>query len=723
MKYFFIPFTLLLFSMLVACEDTSSEEYLADSVPVSFTPVINDHFNLGTAATRASGTTWTAGDKVGIYMVAAGTGNPTLPGLAGNYQYQVAANKTSLTEVSTPIYYPVNGSGVNFVAYYPYKSSFTTAHTYPVNVTTQSPLSAIDLLYCARTSNNTPYSRSNPNASLTFKHQLVSLKVNVKGDTSKGITASHMANPAFTITGMPRQATFPLATGVLSAGTDVGNITPVRNTGATGASTTNLFWEGILVPNSSGSRSFVFSLGGTTYTYPITQSFVAGNEYTFTLTLTPSGIIVNSINITGWNVGGAAWDGKYALTVGESSVTHNAAGAKVGGSAGGVNVNYNTVTKPTASTATSWIKNVSVGTGTDAGNGFKKSTLQYTVDANTATTARAGTINITAEGLTIPVTVNQGGAVVEELANCYIVYPTDAVSFPVTRAYQGPVLDANYTGNFSVTVLWDENNVINSTNVTGTGKSARISVVTKNNEGNALVALKNQSGTIVWSYHIWVTTYDPNKSTWQNSSSTGSYKTFMTRNLGGNLAVPSSSATAGMYYQWGRNEPFAPSLIGSYPTSSGDTYLTGASALIQTPTTLYYHRYSMKVWGSNIHNWNSTVKSISDPCPAGWTVPISNVSSMSTDSMYGMKFDSMLGTPNYYNTIGDFYWFGGGTAGISGLTGSIMGGVNGGDTSLWVRQGTASSTNAMNVTINQSGVTLINSVELYTLTFVRCVKL
>lgn len=77
--------------------------------------------------------------------------------------------------------------------------------------------------------------------------------------------------------------------------------------------------------------------------------------------------------------------------------------------------------------------------------------------------------------------------------------------------------------------------------------------------GNALIAAMNASGTILWSWHIWCTDMGDLQT---YISPTGTYET-MDRNLGATYASSeyvSDNAllirTAGMYYQWGRKDPF-----------------------------------------------------------------------------------------------------------------------------------------------------------------------
>lgn len=72
-------------------------------------------------------------------------------------------------------------------------------------------------------------------------------------------------------------------------------------------------------------------------------------------------------------------------------------------------------------------------------------------------------------------------------------------------------------------------------------------------EGNALITLHAADGTILWSWHIWV----------MNEEVTTAFANgfhWMDRNLGAITAAEGDIRNRGMLYQWGRKEPFLPSM-------------------------------------------------------------------------------------------------------------------------------------------------------------------
>ncbi len=61
---------------------------------------------------------------------------------------------------------------------------------------------------------------------------------------------------------------------------------------------------------------------------------------------------------------------------------------------------------------------------------------------------------------------------------------------------------------------------------------------------------KDASGTILWSWHIWLTD-KPEDQVYKNNAGT-----MMDRNLGATSATPGDVKALGLLYQWGRKDPF-----------------------------------------------------------------------------------------------------------------------------------------------------------------------
>lgn len=153
-------------------------------------------------------------------------------------------------------------------------------------------------------------------------------------------------------------------------------------------------------------------------------------------------------------------------------------------------------------------------------------------------------------------------------------------------------------------------------------------------EGNALLAAKDASGNILWSWHIWFTD--------QPRVLICSYGagTVMDRNLGATSDASGDVGAFGLLYQWGRKDPFLGALsTESY--SSAKSTITWPTAVSSNTTygTIEYataNPTTFITYNSTNHDWYYTgsattdntrwttsaiAKSVYDPCPAGWRVP------------------------------------------------------------------------------------------------------
>ena len=153
-------------------------------------------------------------------------------------------------------------------------------------------------------------------------------------------------------------------------------------------------------------------------------------------------------------------------------------------------------------------------------------------------------------------------------------------------------------------------------------------------EGNAVIAAKDAAGTILWSWHIWLTDQPEGQVYYNNAG------TMMDRNLGATSATPGDVGALGLWYQWGRKDPFLGSSSISSSTVAKST-ITWPSAVFSdsskgtiayataNPTTFIkrndrnYDWYYKGLLSTDNTRWTTSEsnKSIYDPCPAGWRVP------------------------------------------------------------------------------------------------------
>lgn len=247
---------------------------------------------------------------------------------------------------------------------------------------------------------------------------------------------------------------------------------------------------------------------------------------------------------------------------------------------------------------------------------------------------KARVLNVSRQQFVVYSDLNAGSA---ERANCYMVTSGGGYYFDATVKGNGTsgihqtFKDKNATlSPAGAKLLWEEVNGL----VTGVSyESGKIYFACSGKDGNALIGATDADGNVIWSWHIWSTSApaDLDLGEW----------TFMDRNLGAK-----STDDPGLYYQWGRKDPFS-AIINfdsgrgpgkyhpveggpgdneavkntvEYSVSHPETYIRSSSRnndwLLEAP-----QRY---LWGVSFADQSlvahSSIKTIYDPCPAGYSV-------------------------------------------------------------------------------------------------------
>lgn len=185
---------------------------------------------------------------------------------------------------------------------------------------------------------------------------------------------------------------------------------------------------------------------------------------------------------------------------------------------------------------------------------------------------------------------------------------TEARYLTPFKKHSGTISSPNISGSNTAELVWqDAKNLITPSTIT-ISSGFIVFEITKDNikEGNAVIAVKNSDGTVLWSWHIWVTPYVnnlPAKMPNGNNDVSLRGKTFMMLNLGwcddsnasiqmarrvevefhqlggSDLAkktlvfyqqekITQGNSGSGPQYQWGRKDPILPCKI---TTTAGDT--------------------------------------------------------------------------------------------------------------------------------------------------------
>lgn len=231
-------------------------------------------------------------------------------------------------------------------------------------------------------------------------------------------------------------------------------------------------------------------------------------------------------------------------------------------------------------------------------------------------------------------------------ANSYLVHGAGAYSFDATVMGNGVSTEpfaATKLSPSSAALLWQDAPALLSDVRLEEG---RVHFTAGEGQGNVLIAVRDADGRILWSWHIWVTDYDPSS---QAPKLNG--LSWMTRNLGAlSDDYDETGSAKGFVYQWGRKDPF-PSGAGwndlnditvydASGTAATDLFaneqVTASNNLqnaVEHPTTFYYGTrigddyYDWLTADGTAKNnrlWETAAdggKTLFDPCPPGWRVP------------------------------------------------------------------------------------------------------
>lgn len=209
-------------------------------------------------------------------------------------------------------------------------------------------------------------------------------------------------------------------------------------------------------------------------------------------------------------------------------------------------------------------------------------------------------------------------------SNCYIVSESGSYSFDASVIGNGEfglVPNAGFHADSpdispsSVELLWEDTpGVVQSVWY----KDGRIGFYSSGIEGNALLAAKDASGTIIWSWHIWVTD-KPEDHVYVNEF--GEF-TVMDRHIG---ALSNSRGvgdqwkhSVGTYYQWGRKDPLIPS---HYAVVNKTVSIKEANA---APSTFFYLSATWML-EENKALWSPEYKTVYDPCPVGYKIATQDI--------------------------------------------------------------------------------------------------
>lgn len=283
-------------------------------------------------------------------------------------------------------------------------------------------------------------------------------------------------------------------------------------------------------------------------------------------------------------------------------------------------------------------------------------------------------------------------------ANCHVVKPGCTLTIKAVKGNSTTALEFD-----NATLVWqDAIGLVSS--VSGNGSEGVVVVrLADGKEGNAVVAARD-GDRIVWSWHVWVTDYDPEADIFEWTDANGITYKYMDRNLGALSAEKYSKESLGLMYQWGRKDPFPGGddvesqiqkriydingnqiymKIEERPTYNDNTS-TNLQLAIEHPDVFYgapSSSWPVVDWltdkaalqNNDLWGGKTNAKTVYDPCPEGWRIPAAGngwgfrteykkKGSLNDDGEYDesypwfQDYDKCIGF-RYKTKAGKEYWF------------------------------------------------------------------
>lgn len=244
-------------------------------------------------ATRASGTIWTGGDRIGVTDIGNDTQYGNVPFILKNGKFEAEEKVIYIEDAETH----------TFRAYYPYNAAGGTLAA-TTDATAQQNQPAIDFLFAsgATGDKNSPVvsftdKTKDGGADNSFHHRMS--QITLTFEAGDGVDFSHVKPERYTLGGLILTGTFNTADGIATAddGAQTGELTMNLADG-------NLTSSVILFPQTAASLPLTVNYRSQNYRATLTVpegALLAGNNYTYTVKIRNKELEVSEATIAKWN--------------------------------------------------------------------------------------------------------------------------------------------------------------------------------------------------------------------------------------------------------------------------------------------------------------------------------------------------------------------------------------------------------------------------------------
>ena len=272
-------FALAALALSLAACNNDNENLNGGPVAAQFTADIYE-----AVSTRASGTTWDNGDRIGVTDIGNDTQYGNVPFILKNGKFEAEEKVIYIKDTKTHI----------FRAYYPYDAAggILTATT---DATAQQNQPAIDFLFASGATGD----KDSPVVSFTddhaFHHRMS--RITLTFEAGDGVDFSVIKPEGYTLGDVILTGTFNTADGIAAAD---GTAEALAMDLADGSLTSSV----ILFPQTAASLPLVVNFNDVEYKATLTVpegALQAGNNYTYTVKVRNKGIEVSEATIAKWN--------------------------------------------------------------------------------------------------------------------------------------------------------------------------------------------------------------------------------------------------------------------------------------------------------------------------------------------------------------------------------------------------------------------------------------
>lgn len=261
-----------------------------------------------------------------------------------------------------------------------------------------------------------------------------------------------------------------------------------------------------------------------------------------------------------------------------------------------------------------------------------------------------------------------------QTANSFIINESGLYRFRIAKGNSGEIAGATSFTHpvgtpFSHDVLWESLSGNTTPQIGDVLKSLKYQdeyIYFRTSEtfakGNALVAIKDESGNILWSWHIWLTDM-PDECIYNYKDTEAAEQiVVMDRNLGATATTPDDGASYGLLYQWGRKDPFIGGGQKSTLSKHSSVRRSSSTGTIEYATahpSIFINTYGQ----SGLPHWMISggsdlwqiEKTMYDPCPFGWRISDKQALYPSYEKADDDTYNGILFNGYYGSTLSVWY--------------------------------------------------------------------